>query len=132
MSKPFHVARVCDDCPYRRGGVRLRRERIRDLIGYATDNQGAAFYCHKTTGIVAKVKRERKNLQCAGALIFAEKQGVANQITRIMGRLGFYDPDALMATPEAAEVYDSPREMLAEGGWPSSSKRSRQKENGGR
>ena len=118
MPKRFHVPRVCDDCPFRRGGVRLRRERVRELARAATDNQGSAFWCHKTTGVLGKVPRGKRRQQCAGALIFAEKQGRANQIARIMGRLGAYDPDALMATPEAGDVYDTVDAILAEGSWP--------------
>jgi hypothetical protein len=49
------------------------------------------------------------SLQCAGALIFAEKNGNATQMMRIAERLGMYDPRKLNMD---ADVFDDIDEML--------------------
>jgi len=111
MGRRWHVDRPCNDCPFLRdGGIRLTRDRVKEIARGQLDTQGASFACHKTTGVLGKLPRE-KDLQCAGGLIFAEKQGAANQITRIMGRLGLYDPDQLR--PWHDGEFGSVTEMLA-------------------
>ena len=101
----------CKGCPFRReGGVRLRPRRAREIADYATDSQGAMFACHETTGVKGRRKAKEES-QCAGSLIFAEKQGRANQMTRIMERLGLYNPAAFTEAAKAA-VFDDIDEML--------------------
>ncbi len=113
----WDLKRPCENCPFlKKGGIRLRRDRIRELVSGALDPQGATFACHKMvewdedgyTEINAK-----KQKHCAGALIFAEKHDTANQGTRIAERLGLYDARILMDNKEAvASVFDSLPQML--------------------
>lgn len=112
--RPWHVTKPCDDCPFRRtGGIRLRAERILELARDVTGNPGAQFWCHKTTGKMARVRRDLRNQQCAGALIFCERQGKSTQLMRIAERLGGYDAAALCASPDAADIFDTLAEWLA-------------------
>src|SRR5262249_54552584 len=109
----YHVSRPCDDCPFRRtGGVRLRAERVRQIARLVTGNPGGKFACHKTTGVLGRVRRALKDQQCAGALVFCEKQGKSTQLMRIAERLGRYDAAALLATPDAADIFNDVEEML--------------------
>jgi hypothetical protein len=106
MAKAWNMPAPCADCPFLRdGGIRLRRSRVKEIAGFALGNPGAGFACHKTTGNEAKAR------QCAGALIFAEKHGHANQIMRIMERLGAYDAREL--EPHFDRVFDDVDEWAA-------------------
>lgn len=94
----WEMTSPCDDCPFLiKGGIRLRKARVREIARGALDSQGATFSCHKTVnyggenGEALPETRDEQEQHCAGALIFAEKNGVANQMTRIMERLGLYD-----------------------------------------
>lgn len=110
----YAVPRVCSDCPFRRtGGIRLGADRIREIVGGVLGEPGASFACHKTTGVAGKRRTRRDHRHCAGALVFAERHQHATQLTRIAERLGFYDAAALLATPEAADVFPTRRAMLA-------------------
>lgn len=117
----FELKRPCDNCPFRReGGVRhLAPERVAQIAGAMLDGQGATFACHKTTidvedddGVEHRAAGPRSQ-HCAGALIFAEKNGNANQPMRIAERLGLYDAKALMADKRVVDmVFDDLAEML--------------------
>lgn len=116
----FDLRRPCKECPFRndRPGY-LTRERARQ-IAHALDpgrpDLGGSFTCHKTT-VPADDEDEDGDMMdgpnaqhCAGALIMLEKSGRTdhNQILRIMGRLGAYDPDKLdLDAPihESAEAF---------------------------
>lgn len=85
----------CSNCPFlKEGGIRLHRERAYEIANYMLSTQGKEFACHKTT-----VDSDDDNgkavtsesLHCAGALIFAEKNGNATQMMRICERIGMYD-----------------------------------------
>lgn len=105
----WDLTRPCADCPFRReGGVRLRSERTREIAEYALGPGGATFACHKTTGVGGEYK-DGKQRQCAGALVFAEKNDAPTQMMRICGRLGFYDPNKLEGFDD---VFDDVDEML--------------------
>lgn len=119
----FSMKVPCGDCPFRKaGGVRLSRSRIREIAGMMLRSDGGTFPCHKTVDY----GREDRNLgdgrrlsapgeiHCAGALIFAEKQGTATQLMRIAERLGMYDSAALLADQDVVDaVFDSQAEMMA-------------------
>lgn len=116
----FELKRPCDNCPFRKeGGVRhLAPERVAQIAGAMLDSQGATFACHKTT-IAVEIDGEehqgvgQRSQHCAGALIFAEKNGNANQPMRIAERLGLYDAKALMADKKVvALVFDDVRQMM--------------------
>jgi hypothetical protein len=113
----FNLTTPCDNCPFRReGGIRLHRKRAHDIAALFTDEQGGTFPCHKTVDYDTDtdddgprpMRPEEK--MCAGGLIFAEKQGVANQMVRIMERIGAYDPRKLRGHDA---VFDDLDEMLA-------------------
>lgn len=59
------------------------------------------FPCHQTASSIededgfAEFRANDKSVHCAGALIFNEKRGVANQMMRICERLGMYDASKL-------------------------------------
>ncbi len=96
------------------GGIRLTVGRAREIAGLFTDSRGGSFACHKTVDYVDEDADERPMRDgeqiCAGGLIFAEKQGAANQFVRIMERLGAYDARELRGHEH---VFDSLREMVA-------------------
>lgn len=119
----YSMTKPCPECPFRRDGtdgtpnvtpVRLTRSRVREIAGLMLNPNGGEFPCHKTTGVDGEGQRcrTRDSIHCAGALIFAEKNGVATQMMRIAGRLGLYDPDKLDKA-SFAEVFDDMPEMLA-------------------
>ena len=108
----------CGNCPFLRksGAVRLMRSRIEQIAGVMLDPHGGTFTCHKTT---VEVEDEDGNCDredgpnathCAGALIFAEKNGNQTQMMRIAGRIGIYDPGQLNMD---ADVFDDIGEMLS-------------------
>lgn len=100
----FDLHQPCDQCPFlRSGGVRLRAERIEEIVETMLCSQGGTFTCHKTLGA------RREPCHCAGALIFMEKHDTATQIVRIMERLGMYDRDKLRGHEK---VFDNLEEML--------------------
>lgn len=109
----YSITKPCNNCPFRRtnGAVRLRRERIREIAGMMLSPDGAEFPCHKTT--VDDEDGERvttgDSQHCAGALIFAEKNGNQTQMMRIAGRLRLYDPDKLEGRDD---VFDTMAEMM--------------------
>ena len=93
----FDLKRPCSNCPFLKdGGIRLTRQRTRDIAREFLDPNGGTFHCHKT------VERDddgeetsSKDAQmCMGGVLFAYKQGVANQMVRIGSRTGF-DIDAV-------------------------------------
>lgn len=115
MTKP------CASCPFLKvGGVRLRKERAEEIAVGLLDSQGIVFPCHKTVDYSEYENSDSSDyspqdghIHCAGALIFAEKNGNATQMMRIMERLGQYDPEKLMADSEVvASVFDDLDDML--------------------
>ena len=96
----FDLKKPCHDCPFlRKGGIRLTLARVHEIAGSLLDTQGATFACHKTVDDENDdgERMENKDTRhCAGALIFAEKNGNATQMMRIAERLGLYDARALM------------------------------------
>lgn len=76
---------------------------------------GGGFPCHKTTVSGDDGERETtdKSQHCAGALIFAEKQGAPNGMMKIAERCGMYDAKALMANKKNVEsVFDDADEAI--------------------
>lgn len=89
----------CGNCPFlKEGGIRLHPERAREIADNMLSTEGATFACHKTA-IDSDDENGRTegpdSLHCAGALIFAEKNGNATQMMRICERLGMYDASKL-------------------------------------
>lgn len=117
----YDLMKPCSNCPFlKEGGVRLTEDRAAEIAAAMLDSQGSTFACHKTTidapddedgsGLMAATPKSK---HCAGALIFAEKNGKANQMMRIAERLRMYDAGKLMAQAEVvATVFDTLKEML--------------------
>jgi hypothetical protein len=115
----YTMTKPCPECPFRRteGAVRLRTGRIEEVAGSMLGGR-SGFPCHLTTVPVADAAEGEcdrvvtaDSVHCAGALIFAEKNGQSTQMMRIAGRLGLYDSSKLdQAT--FAEVFDDIDEML--------------------
>jgi hypothetical protein len=108
----------CDLCPFRRDskGLRLTPARAREFGLMMLSNPGSEFVCHKTAkldededGIGDYVDAGEVSAHCAGALIFAEKNGRATQMMRIAERLGMYDHRKLKGHEQ---VFDNLDEMV--------------------
>lgn len=118
----FELKKPCSNCPFLRvGGVRLTQGRVREIAGVMLNSQGGTFACHKTTTLEANGEGQEDNVatldsqHCVGALIFAEKHGVANQAMRIAERLGLYKASELMADKETVDsVFSTLKQMLKE------------------
>jgi hypothetical protein len=108
----YDLKAPCSNCPFRKeGGIRLRSARVKELIR-TTQNPGAEFACHKTTKSDDEGERRTtaKSQHCAGALVYADKQGTSSQMMRIAERFGGFDWTQLEGH---AEVFDSSRDFLA-------------------
>jgi hypothetical protein len=113
----YDMRKPCECCPFRRGtAMRLTAGRVREVVGGMLNQNGGEFPCHRTIehlegdhGEDAGFREKNgKGKHCAGALIFAEKHGVATQMMRICERIGMYDPVPLMASHENVEaVFDT-------------------------
>lgn len=112
----YDLLRPCSNCPFlREGGVRLTEARVEEIAGMMISPAGGDFPCHKTTVDTDDGDRHSVSASrhCAGALIFAEKNGNATQMMRIAERLGMYDSRKLMADQAAVEsVFNDLDEML--------------------
>lgn len=88
----FELHSPCGNCPFlKEDGCRLYVERITEIAEpFTREGEDHSFICHKT-----KDKRKVNQRHCAGALIFAEKQGHQTQWMQIANRLGMYDPEKL-------------------------------------
>lgn len=93
----YTMTSPCDQCPFldntqmRRGFTRARLKAFAEGV----------FPCHQTASSVededgfSEYRANNNSVHCAGALIFNEKRGQANQMTRICERLGLYDASKL-------------------------------------
>jgi hypothetical protein len=109
----YSMVKPCANCPFRRGtAMRLTRARVKEIDSMMLNSQGGLFPCHKTTRFddaTGSHVPHNGEVHCAGALIFAEKNGNQTQMMRIAGRLGMYDPSKMK--PHHDEVFDSMAEM---------------------
>jgi hypothetical protein len=102
----FNLTRPCSDCPFLTTCAHgwLGRKRAAEIAD-AMMVRDETFACHKTVtydddGNSVRGCGKHSENHCAGALIFMEIQGMANQLTRIVERLGLYDRRKLdMAAP---------------------------------
>lgn len=104
----------CSNCPFlKKNGVRLRRERVKDLCRNALTSQGGSFPCHKTTGVEGyDVPPAQRNAQCAGMILFADKHdGFQNQAVRIAVRLGIFDATRLKRE-FSKKIFDNEYQMM--------------------
>ncbi len=123
MSKwnPYALKKPCANCPFLKDktkAIQLHEDRVPGIIESLLDESATGFSCHKTvhhskTGgdWVENEDGEEvyensgKEQQCAGALIVLEKMGRPTQLMQIMGRLGVYNPEQLIASYEAVIDY---------------------------
>ena len=110
----FDHLKPCNDCPFRRENfISLTPGRVDEVAGNMISSAGKTFTCHKS--IYPRKKIAKKDHQhCGGALIFAEKNGIATQMMRIAERLRIYDPARLMSEDNKANrdlVFDTLDEM---------------------
>lgn len=113
----YDLKKPCSDCPFKRGtAMRLTRERAKEIAGMMLSSNGGIFPCHKTTIESDDGDGEmivtQKSKHCAGALIFAEKNGVSTQMMRIAERLGMYDAKVMADQETVNSVFSSGREMV--------------------
>lgn len=93
----YRLRRPCPHCPFRTDvPPYLRKERAQEIA--TSIARGATFPCHETTenddedaGRVAVAGSQA----CAGAMIAMEKSAQPNQMMRVAGRLGMFDPTRL-------------------------------------
>lgn len=109
----WDLKKPCDNCPFRREGfVPLRADRIEEITDMLLDPRGGTFACHKTTvpneDEDGGMRTDASSAHCAGALIFADKNGIMAQMARIAGRLGLFNPDKLQ---DRDAVFDTIEEM---------------------
>lgn len=108
----FDLKRPCPKCPFRKDCILgwLGRIRSEDIAGAVLDD-GKTFSCHETvehddeTG--EHVERDEEQ-HCVGALILTDNEEVSNQMQRIAGRLGIYDPENI--DPKARDLIFESRE----------------------
>ena len=109
----YTMTTPCAACPFLRTAVMLLTPgRIREIARAVAprDGQGREFHCHKTTEVGgAKAGAE---IQCAGALIYSEKQERCTQMMRICERLGLYDRNKLEGHDDVWEDADEWHEAM--------------------
>lgn len=120
----YTMTKPCDACPFKRDSkLRLDQTRVAEIGGQFTTGGQATFVCHKTAeieenedGSGGRFVPKRmgadgpESQHCAGAMIFAEKNGTPSQMMRIASRLGMYNPEPL--TPHYNKVYDDLDDMM--------------------
>jgi hypothetical protein len=93
----YTMTTPCDQCPFLNTPNMKRGFKLARLREFAASE----FPCHQTASVVedeeggSEYRANDRSLHCAGALIFNEKRGHANQMMRICERLGFYDASKL-------------------------------------
>jgi hypothetical protein len=102
----------CDDCPFTRGprAIRLSAERVDEIAGNMLSPGGSTFSCHKTVEHDDDDEPIQTDaVHCAGALIFAEKNGNTTQMMRIAERLRLYDHRRLTRRDTVFDTIDEMR-----------------------
>lgn len=117
MPKPYTLQSPCKDCPFRSDVASyLEPERAQEIMNASCEESN--FYCHKTIDYSEDGDGQvtSKSRVCAGFLITMEKEGRANQPTRIAERLGIYDRTQLdMDAPTHDSMWEWVRSYSPEG-----------------
>lgn len=93
----YTMTSPCEQCPFLATPNMKRGFTLQRLKEFAESE----FPCHQTASSVededgfSEYRANDKSVHCAGALIFNEKRGYANQMMRICERLGVYDAGKL-------------------------------------
>lgn len=109
------LTKPCEGCPFRRDGkgVRLRRDRIREIA--ATVTRGGGFHCHNTLDMERPGRIAPDSRLCGGALAFTLNTGDEMAKTVVQIRL-HGAADRIAAVEESrAKVYSTLDEWLAGG-----------------
>lgn len=108
---PYTLKSPCKDCPFRADNkFFLTPERAQGIMDESYEDSN--FYCHKTLDYSSddgEGQLTSKSRVCAGFLVTMEKEGRANQPTRIAERLGLYDRAEMDLN---APTYDSMSEWV--------------------
>jgi hypothetical protein len=101
------------NCPFRTDSLKgwLGQERAEELVS-ALYEQDLTFSCHKTTTDTEDGfdhSSDNNTQHCAGAMIMMEKSEQANQMMRLMERIGLYDRNKLDMT---SPVFDTPEQFI--------------------
>ena len=113
----FDLKKPCTECPFTRGpkAVRVTVGRTRDLIDAMVEEPGSTFSCHKTVDYreYDDDGEERKTgvneQHCAGATLYAMKQGRLNRPLRMAAALQLFSPSQMEGHDQ---VFDDEQEML--------------------
>ena len=95
----FTLKRPCPGCPFSTGPKAVRflgRARAQQIVDSLVD-QDATFSCHETNlyDDEGEARETRDSQHCAGAMILLMRLEMPNQMMRIAGRIGSFDPDSL-------------------------------------
>lgn len=109
----FELKAPCGGCPFRKDkeAVRfLRRERCEGIRESLVEG-GGHFACHRTVEYGDEDGEGRytdRTQHCAGVLILMDHEGQLgqNQLFRIAGRFGMFDPDELDMEAPVFESWD--------------------------
>ena len=95
---PYALTEPCNACPFLNTPNMKQGFTLRRLREFADNGE---FHCHKTCGTTEdddgfdEFTPIEGSKVCAGMLIFNVKRGSFNQMMRISGRLGLFDPSKL-------------------------------------
>jgi hypothetical protein len=96
------MARPCADCPFRReGAISLEPGRLESILTDMLADDMAGFICHEVF-----YAKQRRRVQCAGAMAVLLKAGRPSVLMRLGATLGLIDFEALRAL--ASEVIEPP------------------------
>lgn len=98
LARRYSLRTPCRRCPFRVDvEPYLRTERAEEIA--RSLHEGAEFFCHETTETVTTEDGDETRAEgprsrfCAGAMATMEREGNPNQMLRIAGQLGLYDPE---------------------------------------
>ena len=115
--KPYTLKEPCANCPFRSDvKFHLAPGRAQEIADASYEQSN--FHCHKTVAYDGEDGEGRvasKTRVCAGFLVTMEKEGRANQPTRIAERIGLYDRGMLnMDSPTYSSMAEWVRSYLPE------------------
>lgn len=98
----FNRKKPCRTCPFRtdENGLRhIGEERAQEIADCLLGDK--TFICHNDID-----KDESDKQHCVGATLILEKLEMPNQMMRIAGRLGLYDPSVLSGSDEVFDDFE--------------------------
>lgn len=104
----FDLKSPCSNCPFRNDVETYISGERAESISRAIYDKDGTFTCHNHAHSLG-LDKEKPEQHCAGAMIILEKMDKPNQLMRIGGRLGYYNPSQLV---NREVVYDSLYEFI--------------------